>query len=150
MSSNDTEVTTMSYAFPSEEWIQEYERRLQDDTTYQEAASGWGVGFDGDFVYHIAADGRLPDDQYYFVGLEDGDVYDCRRIDSLDEVDHGFVIRGDYADWVKLNEGEIGAIDGMMSGVFEIEGDMQKVLQYSDAAVAMTDVSNSIDTDFAY
>jgi putative sterol carrier protein len=65
-------------------------------------------------------------------------------------VESGFVYRGDYSDWVKLNEGEIGAIDGMMSGVFELEGDMQKVLQYSDAAVVMTENAGSIDTDYGY
>lgn len=140
----------MAYEFPSEEWIQEYETRLNDNEEYREMAEGWGVGFNGDFVYHIQADDRLPSDEYYFVGLEDGDVYDCRRIDSPDEVDWGFIIHGDYSDWVRLSEGEIGAIDGMMSGVFEIEGDMQKVLQYSDAAVAMTETSVGIDTEFKY
>lgn len=140
----------MAYEFPSEEWIQEYQRRLNDDETYQESSEGWGVGFNGDFVFHIEADDRLPEDEYYFVGLENGEVYDCRQIDGLDAVDWGFVLHGEYSDWVKLNTGEIGAIDGMMSGVFEIEGDMQKVLQYSNAAVAMTEVSKSIDTEFAY
>lgn len=140
----------MAYEFPSEDWIQEYERRLNEDEDYQEASDGWGVGFNGNFVFHIQADERLPEDEYYFVGLENGDVYDCRQIDGLDEVDWGFVLHGDYSDWVDLNNGDIGAIDGMMSGVFEIEGDMQKVLQYSNAAVAMTEVSKSIDTEFKY
>ncbi|WP_255195313.1 SCP2 sterol-binding domain-containing protein [Halorarius litoreus] len=140
----------MAYAFPSEEWIQEYERRLNEDDAYQDASEGWGVGFNGDFIFHIGADDRLPEDRYYFIGLENGDVYDCREIDSPDEVDWGFIIRGAYSDWVKLTKGEIGAIDGMMSGVFEIEGDMQKVLQYSNAAVAMTEVSSAIDTEFTY
>lgn len=140
----------MAYAFPSEEWIQEYERRLNDHEPYQTASESWGVGFNGDFVFHIVADDRLPEDKYYFVGLESGDVYDCREIDGLEEVDWGFVLHGEYGDWVDLTNGDIGAIDGMMSGVFEIEGDMQKILQYSNAAVEMTEVSKSIDTEFTY
>ena len=38
----------------------------------------------------------------------------------------------------------------MMSGEFEIEGDMQKVLQYSQAAVEMTETGRGIDTEFEY
>lgn len=140
----------MAYAYPSEDWIQEYQQRLLDDEAYQEASSGWGVGFNGDFIYHMQADDRLPDDRYFFVGLEDGDVYACREIDSPDEVDWGFILHGDYSDWVRLNEGEVGAVDGMMSGIFEIEGDMQKVLQYSEAAVAMTDIAKSIGVEYKY
>lgn len=140
----------MPHEFPSEAWIKEYQRRLNDNEEYETKASGWGVGFNGDFVFHIEADESLPEDQYYFVGLEDGEVYDCRRIDTPEDVEYGFIFRGAYEDWKQLNKGEIGAIDGMLSGVFDIEGDMQKILQYSDAAVAMTETSNTIETEYRY
>ncbi|WP_435197202.1 SCP2 sterol-binding domain-containing protein [Natronomonas sp. EA1] len=140
----------MAIPFPSDAWIKEYQTRLNENETYQEAADGWGVGFNGDFIFHVQADDRLPEDRFFFLGLEDGDVYDCREIESPDEVDAGFTIRGDYSDWIRLNEGEVGAVDGMMSGVFDIEGDMQKVLQYSQAAVAMTETSHGIETDYEF
>lgn len=140
----------MGIQFPSEEWIEEWKRRLNDNEEYAEAGEGWGVGFDGSFVFHLRADDRLPEDEYYYIDLEDGECKEAYRVESEDEVDAGFVYRGDYSDWVKLNEGEIGAIDGMMSGVFDLEGDMQKVLQYSDAAVVMTENAGGIDTDYQY
>jgi putative sterol carrier protein len=37
-----------------------------------------------------------------------------------------------------------------MSGVFELDGDMQKVLQYSDAAVNMVETASQIETDYQY
>lgn len=140
----------MAVEYPSEEWIQEYQTRLNENEEYRDASEGWGVGFNGDFIFHLQSDDSLPEDQYYFVGLENGEVYGCRRIDDPEDVEYGFVIRGEYEDWKKLNEGEIGAIDGMMSGVFEIEGDMQKVLQYSDASVVMTETSHEIETEYKY
>jgi len=140
----------MVIPYPSEEWIQEYQVRLNENEEYSEKGAGWGVGFNGDFIFHMQADDRLPEDRYFFVGLEDGEVYGCREVDSPDEVDAGFVLRGDYSDWVDLTEGDVGAIDGMMSGIFEIEGDMQKVLQYSEASVVVTEVSTSIDSEFTY
>lgn len=43
---------------------------------------------------------------------------------------------------------EIGVIDGLMGGDFELDGDMQKVLQYSDAAVRLTELAADIDAEF--
>ncbi|QLD90752.1 SCP2 sterol-binding domain-containing protein [Natronomonas salina] len=140
----------MAIPFPSEAWITEWRHRLNDNEEYAEAGQGWGVGFDGDFVFHVRADDRLPEDAYFYIGLEDGRCTEATRIEHPDAVDAGFIYRGDYSDWVALNQGEIGPIDGMMSGVFDIEGDMQKVLQYSDAAVAMSETGQVIDTDYKY
>ena len=140
----------MATLFPSEEWIVEWRERLNDNDEYAEKGQGWGAEFNGDFVFHVRADDRLPDDHYFFIGLEDGTCTEAREIDDPDEVDAGFVYRGDYADWVALNQGDIGPIDGMMSGVFDIEGDMQKVLQYSEAAVAMSETGRELDTDYQH
>lgn len=140
----------MSVPFPSDEWIKEWRERLNDNEEYAEKGQGWGVGFNGDFIFHIRADDKLPEDHYFFIALEDGKCSEAREIDSPDEVDAGFVYEGDYTDWVELNQGDIGPIDGMMSGVFDIDGDMQKVLQYSEAAVAMTETGREIDTDYQY
>ena len=140
----------MAISFPSEEWIVEWREQLNDNDEYAEKGQGWGVGFNGDFVLHIRADDLLPEDRYFFIALDDGTCTEAREIDSPDEVDAGFIYRGDYADWVALNQGDIGPIDGMMSGVFDIEGDMQKVLQYSEAAVAMSETGQRIDTEYSY
>ncbi|WP_336136027.1 SCP2 sterol-binding domain-containing protein [Natronomonas amylolytica] len=140
----------MSVPFPSDEWIKEWRERLNDNEEYAEKGQGWGVGFNGDFVFHVAADDRLPEDRYFYIALEDGACTEAREVDSPDDVDAGFIYKGDYSDWVDLNRGDIGPIDGMMSGVFDIDGDMQKVLQYSEAAVAMTETGREIDTDYEY
>jgi putative sterol carrier protein len=140
----------MATPFPSEEWIAEWREQLNDDEEYAEKGRGWGAEFNGDFVFHVRADDRLPDDHYFFIGLEDGTCTEAREVDDPDEVDAGFIYRGDYSDWVALNRGDIGPIDGMMSGVFDIEGDMQKVLQYSEAAVAMSETGRELDTDYQY
>jgi putative sterol carrier protein len=141
---------SMSVPFPSDEWIKEWRERLNDNEEYAEKGQGWGVGFNGDFIFHIRADDRLPEDHYFYIALEDGNCSEAREIDSPDDVDAGFVYRGDYSDWVDLNRGDIGPIDGMMSGIFDIDGDMQKVLQYSEAAVAMTETGREIETDYQF
>jgi putative sterol carrier protein len=136
--------------FPSEEWMKEYKERVDASESYAETGAGWGVDFNGDFLYVIEADDRLPETRYFFIGLEDGAATEAMEVDDPDEVDAGFVLRGAYSDWINLNNGDIGAVDGMMSGVFELEGDMQKVMQYTEAAVDLTDISSSIPTNYTH
>ncbi len=140
----------MAIDFPSEEWIKEWGVKLNENEEYAELGADWGVGFNGAFVFTVEEDELLDETLYYFVDLEGGKCKDSHQIDSPDDVNFGFEIRGPYANWKELAQGNIGAIDGLMSGKFELNGDMQKVMQYSDAAVTMVESATSIDTEFKY
>lgn len=83
------------------------------------------------------------------------DVYDggCREVDvvqSLDERAYGFRIVGEYPQWKKLVQGEGGVINMLMAGELDVDGDMQKILQYSDAAVDLADISADVDSRFVF
>lgn len=59
----------MAEWFPSREWLAAYRRTLNDNETYRRESEGWGVDFDGDFVFEITdvpvgktAVEDLPDD----------------------------------------------------------------------------------------
>lgn len=150
----------MAVDFPSDGWIEEWKERLNENDEYAEAASDWGVGWNGDFVFTIEVDDEFVDEFpemagednkiHYFVGLEGGECTDAYRVEDLSEVDYGFEIIGPYDNWKKLAQGEIGAIDSLMSGKFELNGDMQKVMQYSDGAVTMVESATEIETDFLH
>lgn len=143
----------MSLAFPSDgdEWISEYGALLDENDAYDDAGEGWGVDFDGDFLFVVE-----PDDAFegpparFFLGLEDGACTDAYAVEDPDDEEYGFVFRGPYTNWKKLFVGDLGPVDGMMSGQFDVEGDMQKVLRYSDAAIEMTETGREIDTEFEY
>ncbi len=59
----------MTEWFPSREWLKAYQATLNDNETYQAASEGWGVDFEGDFIFEITdvpaeetAVADLPDD----------------------------------------------------------------------------------------
>lgn len=59
----------MAYWFPSREWLAAYRERLNDNETYETMSEGWGVDFEGDFVFEITdlpiaetTIGDLPED----------------------------------------------------------------------------------------
>jgi len=39
--------------FPSKEWLEEYCKMLNQSKEYKEAGKGWGVGWNGDFIFQI-------------------------------------------------------------------------------------------------
>lgn len=158
-----------SYYFPSQVWFSEYRMRINDDDEYAEQAADWGTDFNGNFVFTMEDmpidsldTDAMPDslaaelDRYVreedgsyvgdaFLGLKGGECPAARLVEGPDEVDPGVTLTADNDTWKQLMAGEIGVVDGMMSGHFEIDGDMQKSMQYSRAAVRLTE----IDAEFA-
>lgn len=87
---------------------------------------------------------------YAYLGLHDGDCPEVDILTSLDEREYGFVITGEYEQWKKLVSGDADVINQIMGGDMEVDGDMQKILQYSDAAVTMTGISAETDARFLF
>ncbi len=131
-----------------DEWIEEWKHQVNENTEYDEKGAGWGVDFNGDFVFEVEPEGPLEEPLYFFVELYDGEVGEVHVTDDPESEDYGFVYRGPYGNWKKMTQGEIGSIDGLMSGQFELDGDMQRVLQYSEAAALLTEASTLVDTEF--
>ncbi len=172
MAHSDTDEAE-TYYFPSQAWFAEYRERINDDDEYAEAASDWGTDFDGDFVFRMEGmpvedldTDAMPESLaaeldryvreedgshvgYAFLGLEGGKCTAAELVEDPDEVDAGFTLAADNDTWKRLMAGELGVVDGMMSGHFEIDGDMQKVMQYSQAAVRLTETAADIDAEFA-
>lgn len=143
----------MSYKLPSEadEWVDEYLNKLNESDQYSHAGEGWGVGFNGDFLFEIQPDGTYDGEPVYmYLELQDGGCHDAYVTDDPDGEDYGFAFRGSYEKWKQLTSGEIDPVEGMMDGTFELDGDMQKVMQFSQAAIVMTETAGEIDTEFEY
>jgi putative sterol carrier protein len=130
--------------FGTEEWCQEYMDRLNKNPAYAEAASMW----EGDFVFIIRADGPLDHDIYLWIDLWHGKARDGRVLQSPDEVQTAFVYEGPYSNYVKLVEGKLDPIQGLMTGKFKLKGDMAKVMRAVKAAQELVRTITLIDTQF--
>jgi putative sterol carrier protein len=230
--------------FPTEPWLEQYGAAIDNSDAYAEHSAGWGVDFDGSFVFQIedvpiesttiadlppeltdAVDDELStitDDRLNELLAEapadvresvesrsgspgeriaaefkqmtmaelsertwpelraelpeivddliaqleenmadDGTIYaylelydgECKGVDTMldpDDREYGFRLIGGYEKWTKLVRGEGDVINMLMSGEFEIDGDMQKILQYSEAAVDLAEVSGDVESRFLF
>lgn len=143
----------MTIAFPSdaEAWLDAYQDALNDSEKYGDAGAKWGVDFDGSFVFHVRPDDVYDgDDLHMYLNLVDGECRDAYVVNGGDDVEYGFALRADYADWKRLIRGELNPIEAILSGPFTLDGDRLKVMQWSQAGLVMTRLASSIDTEFEY
>jgi len=138
----------MTEQFPSDEWFEELADRLNANETYREQADGYGVDENGDYVFTIEAGDGLEETYHYYIGLEDGKCTGTHRVESLADTDNGFQLSGPYSNWKELVRGEMGAIEGIMGGDFELDGSMNYLLKYQDAARTFVETCSEIDTEF--
>jgi putative sterol carrier protein len=83
---------------------------------------------------------------YAFIGLYDGGCEEVAVVEDPDERDVGFRLRGTHETWGGLVDGTVEPIPAVMSGDLEVEGDMQKILQYSDATELLGDIAAEVET----
>lgn len=117
-------------------------------------SEGWGIDFNGDFVFEMR---EMPVEELDFdampeylreeldtyvretqgkgymgqayLGLEGGGrCTGSGLVKDPDGVDNGFLLSATTEDWKALLRQEVGIIDGLMSGRFDLDGDMQKIL----------------------
>jgi putative sterol carrier protein len=133
--------------FPSEEWVEEWIKKLNEYEAYQQAAATW----EGDFLFVLEADGGLDETTTMYVDLWHGK---CRKgwIVSSDNPapdDVEFEYRGVYGNWVKLLNGEIGPIKGLLQQKFKLKGNMAKVLKATKAALELVKSTTLVEnTEF--
>jgi putative sterol carrier protein len=144
-----------------EEWISEWMNKVNNESDYPETGEGWGEGFNGNFIFEVEVDDEyqkalehtdddIENGMAFFAEVSDGEVHSSTNVDvnNIDEYDYGFNYHGTYTNWKGLINQEIGPIDGLMSGKFEIDGDMQKILQWSDGASSLANGAGLVDTTF--
>ncbi|MEF8881298.1 MAG: SCP2 sterol-binding domain-containing protein [Halapricum sp.] len=143
----------MAITLPDEAdtWVRTFRRLLNDNDAYAEAAAGWGVDFDGDFVLEILPDDVHDGDPLYFhLELRDGECLQASVLEDPNEVAHGYALRGDYADWKRLIQGELGIVTAVMNGTLDANGSTMRAMRYQDALVEMGETAARVDTEFRY
>lgn len=130
--------------FGTEEWLKAYMEKLNDNEAYAESAKTW----EGDFVFIVRKDGPLDHDLYFWVDLYHGKARDGRSISSPDEVEAEYTFEGPYTNYVRLVEGTLDPIQGLMTGKFKLKGNMVKVMRHVKAANELVRTITMTDTQF--
>jgi putative sterol carrier protein len=154
--------------FLTKGWADEYLKMVNQNKEYKDSAKGWGVGFNGDFIFQID---KIPLDKIpvkslpagiakeikdYVVNgtlllvlkLKDGACTGAYNIKDPKEVKVGFVMKGPYENWKKLARAEVDPIRALLARQFNLDGDMAMVMKYAKAAQLLAKTAAATKTEF--
>ena len=134
----------MAFKFPSDEWIKELSRQLNESETYEKSAKDW----EGDFIFIVEPDDAYPETAYLFLGLYHGKSPDAAMVASEDERGAEFVLRAPFSNWRKVIEGKLDAIQGMMTRKLKVQGNMMKIMRYPKAAKEIVSCCALVPTEW--
>jgi putative sterol carrier protein len=119
------EEVLMSAIFPSMEWLDELEKKLNGDERYAGIAKNW----EGDMVIVIEPTGNLKERQVYYLDLWHGK---CRSVAMLDDAARkqaAFVLTASYENIKRIMTGELDPMQAMLTRKLAVKGSMAVMMR---------------------
>ncbi|MGC8497048.1 MAG: SCP2 sterol-binding domain-containing protein [Thermoplasmata archaeon] len=130
--------------FPSEEWVNEYCKRLKESPDYNKSGKGWK---DPILFKMIELDSLKEKPQFdsFILYLKDGICENCEVVKDPEKT-APFKLTATYSNWKKIIDGKINPTQAMLTGQMKVVGNIAVLLRYASAAIAMVKVAQSIPT----
>lgn len=138
----------MAFRFGSSDWADALQREINESSEYRNAASRWGVGFNGDIVFRFEADERLADTRVLLLRLAGGSCSECRFVPAGEAVEAGFTLGGPFTLWKSILERKTLAATAILTGKLEVQGEKMTLLKHTAANRALVHCTASVETSW--
>jgi putative sterol carrier protein len=138
---------TMAVRYPSDEWIKELSRILNEDPEFKDVAGD----FSGKFIFQIEAEaGKLDQTAFLSVRVNDGTTSEAKALSSLDECpDADYVVSGKYSVWKNVVQGKQEPLRAIMTRKLRlVKGKQLKLLKEVKLALKIMNSSAGMDVDY--
>ena len=116
----------MSNIFPSKEWLDELEAKLNSDEHYAEVAKNW----EGDLFFYIEPEGNLKEQLTFYLDLWHGK---CRKVeykpDPANYPKPSFVLTASYNNITAVLTGKLNPMTAMMTMKLKVSGSMAYMMR---------------------
>lgn len=128
----------MSFKFPSPEWTDAFEEKINTSDAYAAAAKTW----EGDllFVVDESKDG-------IYLDLWHGKCRRSEYLASLDGVVAEFTISAPLAKWNSVLAGKLDPIQGMVTRQLKLQGNLVKIMKNVKSAQELVKCATQVPTD---
>ena len=107
--------------FPSEEWLNGLEAKINSDERYNEIAKNW----EGDLFFHIEPEGNLKEDLTFYLDLWHGK---CRKVEFNPDASAypkpTFTLTATYDNITSVLTGKMNPMTAMMTMKLKVQGSM--------------------------
>jgi putative sterol carrier protein len=111
----------MAAVFPSKEWLEALEARLNSDERYAEVAKNW----EGDLFFFIEPEGNLKERLTFYLDLWHGA---CRKVEYQPAPDSHpnptFTLTASYHNITAILSGKLNPMTAMMTSKLKVKGSM--------------------------
>jgi len=111
----------VSATFPSPEWLQGLESKLNSDQKYAQVAKNW----EGDLFFFIEPEGTLQEQLTFYLDLWHGT---CRAVDYNPEpgkyAKPVFTLRANYKNITAILTGKLDPMTAMMTNKLKVQGSL--------------------------
>jgi putative sterol carrier protein len=115
----------MTVIFPSPEWLQILEEKLNTDKQYAEIARNW----EGDMCVDIIPSGPITQRIIYYLDLWHGK---CRKTEIYTETPVNkpkFLLTATYQDIARIMKGELDPMQAMMTRKLQVHGSLAYMMR---------------------
>ncbi|MDI6770202.1 MAG: SCP2 sterol-binding domain-containing protein [Anaerolineales bacterium] len=115
----------MTTMFPSPEWLEKLDEKLNSDAQYARIARNW----EGDMCVVIEPGGPLKEQLFYYLDLWHGKCRKTAVLKDLSEVKPAFVLKASYENIARIMKGELDPMQAMMTRKLQVQGSMAYMMR---------------------
>ena len=134
----------MAAIFPSEEWLQGLEAKLNSDSRYSEIAKNW----EGDLFFFIEPEGNLKESLTFYLDLWHGT---CRNVEYMPSADSHpnptFTLSASYKDITSILTGKLNPMSAMMTSKLKVKGSMGYMMRNVPTVLDFVRVAQEVTTE---
>ena len=115
----------MAPEFPSLEWLQVLQEKLNHDDHYAEVAKNW----EGDIVMIVDPQGKVTEQQNFYFDLWHGK---CRHVEmniDLDAKKPAFSLRAPFENYTAILTGKIDPMAALMTNKLHVKGSLAYMMR---------------------
>ncbi len=132
--------------FPSQEWLNSLEEKLNSDGRYNEIAKNW----EGDLVFEILPEGNLKEPLTMYLDLWHGK---CRGVEYAPDLSGRskptFTLRSPYNNFTAILQGKLDPMTAMMTSKLKVEGSLGYMMRNVPTVLDFVRCAREITTDIA-
>lgn len=134
----------MAAIFPSQEWLQGLEQKLNSDSHYSEIAKSW----EGDLLFLIEPGGNLKERLTFYLDLWHGT---CRKVayQPTPELysNPAFTLTASYDDIAAILLGKLNPMTAMMTSKLKVKGSMGYMMRNVPTVLDFVRVAREVTTE---
>jgi putative sterol carrier protein len=134
----------MTVIFPSAEWLQALENKLNGDVHYNQIARNW----EGDLIFDLQPQGNLKQPLCMYLDLWHGK---CRKVEYAVDVAARaaptFILRSPYQNFTAILQGKLDPMTAMLTSKLKVEGSLGYMMRNVPTVLDFVRCCREITTD---